>query len=125
MNSSIERPLFYEGEILGAADLTTGAEYLRGQVARHERHLHLWGIAFGLFLKGEDKQTDTGATYQDVTLAAGSAIDGTGRETVVAEDKQLPDDVFDQSNVATTDIKAWYPVFLMGQQPTDSNLRGL
>ena len=114
MSNPIERPLFYEGEVLGAADLTTGIEYPRGQLARHERNLHLWGIASGLKLTGKDKQTAGGETYKDVTLSAGLAIDGTGREVVVPEDAQLREDVFDQSNVAITNPEAWYPVFLMG-----------
>ena len=114
MSNPIERPLFYEGEVLGAADLTTGVEYQRGQLARHERNLHLWGIASGLELSGKDKQTAGGEKYQDVTLSAGLAIDGTGREVVVPEDAQLREDVFDQSNVAITNPDALYPVFLMG-----------
>lgn len=114
MSNPIERPLFYEGEVLGAADLTTGVEYSRGQLARHERNLHLWGIATGLKLTGKDKQTAGGEKYQDVTLSAGLAIDGTGREVVVPEDAQLREDVFDQSNVAITNPDALYPVFLMG-----------
>lgn len=115
MSDPIERPLFYEGEILGAADLSAGVEYPRGQLARHERALHLWGIAQGLGVTGKDKQTGDGKNkYKDVTLAAGMAIDGTGREVLVVEDTQLREDLFDQSNVATTKSTDWYPVFLMG-----------
>ncbi len=114
MSDPIQRPLFSEGEILGAADLTTGVEYPRGQLARHERNLHLWGIASGLKLAGKDKQTAKGENYQDVTLSAGLAIDGTGREVAVIEDTQLREDLFDQSNVATTTANDRYPVFLIG-----------
>ena len=45
-----ERPAFFEGQILAAADLTSAVDYGRAQVARHERYLHSWGIAEGLEL---------------------------------------------------------------------------
>ena len=85
MSITIERAVFYEGQILGAADLTTAAEYDRNQQARHERYLHLWGIAAGLQLTGKDKKDAQDRPYQEVTLGAGLAIDGWGREIVVTQ----------------------------------------
>lgn len=114
MNALIERPNFYEGQILGAADLEADAAHARGQLARHERYLHLWGIAQGLQLNAKDKQTAKGEKYQEITLTAGIAVDGTGREIVVPEDTLLSEDLFDQLNVAIQDDAAWYPVFLEG-----------
>ena len=49
--SVIERPFFFEGQILGAADLQAAVDHAAGQMARHERYLHLWGIATGLTLE--------------------------------------------------------------------------
>jgi hypothetical protein len=115
MASRIERPLFYENQILGASDLTAAVEYGRGQQARHERSLHLWGIANGLELTGQDKQTAQGVTYQEITLSPGIAIDGTGREIVVPEAERLSEDRFDQLNVAIADPEAYYPVFVTGR----------
>jgi hypothetical protein len=115
MASRIERPLFYENQILGASDLTAAVEYSRSQQARHERSLHLWGIASGLELTGNDKQTAQGVAYQDITLSPGIAIDGTGREIVIPEAERLSEDLFDQLNVAIADADAWYPVFLIGR----------
>ena len=115
MSSRIERPLFYENQILGAADLTAAVEHSRSQQARHDRSLHLWGIASGLELTGNDKQTAQGVAYQEITLSPGMAIDGTGREIVVPEAERLSEDVFDQLNVAIADQDAWYPVFLIGR----------
>jgi hypothetical protein len=115
MSSRIERPLFYENQLLGAADLTAAVEYSRGQQARHERFLHLWGIAEGLALKGQDKQTLNGTPYKEITLSPGMAIDGTGREIVVPEAEKLGEDLFDQSNRAIADKTAWYPVTLTGR----------
>jgi hypothetical protein len=115
MASRIERPLFYENQILGASDLTAAVEYSRSQQARHERSLHLWGIASGLELTGTDKQTAQGVTYQEITLSPGIAIDGTGREIVIPEAERLSEDLFDQLNVAIADTDAWYPVFVTGR----------
>jgi hypothetical protein len=115
MASRIERPLFYENQILGAADLTASVEYGRNQQARHERSMHLWGIASGLALKGTDKQTAQGAEYQEITLAPGVAFDGTGREIVIPEAERLSEDRFDQLKVEISDPDAWYPVFLTGR----------
>lgn len=118
MASIIERPAFYEGQILAGADLNAGVDHARGQMARHERHLHLWGIAAGLELRGQERKTAGGATYQEVTVTAGVAIDASGREIVLAADTRLPDAVFDQSNVSVGQqdaTAAWYPVFLTGR----------
>jgi hypothetical protein len=115
MSNRIERSIFYEAQILGAEHLERTVEHSRGQQARHERHLHVWGIAHGLALTGKDKQTAQGTNYQEVTLSAGMAIDGTGREIVVPEAERLSEDLFDQLNVAITDKEAQYPVFLIGR----------
>ena len=115
MNNRIERPLFYENQLLSAADLTAAVAYSRGQQARHERALHLWGIAQGLALDSKDKQTLTGTPYKEITLLPGMAIDGTGREIVVPEAAKLSEDLFDQLNRAIADKAAWYPVTLTGR----------
>jgi hypothetical protein len=118
MASTIERPAFYEGQILAGADLNAGVDHARGQLARHERLLHLWGIADGLELKGRDRKTATGSPYQEVTVTAGMAVDGSGREVVVPAETRLPDEVFDQLNVSVGQLPGaviWYPVFLTGR----------
>jgi hypothetical protein len=117
MNDVIERPTFYEGQILGAADLQAGVDHAAGQMARHERYLHLWGIASGLTLDKQDRGTagPPPVPYVEVTLKAGVAIDGTGREVVVPEDTPLSEAGFDQSNVFVgADKSDWFPVFLVG-----------
>ena len=120
MSSRIERPLFYENQLLGAADLTSTVEYSRGQQARHERFLHLWGIAEGLGLSSTDKQTLDGTSYKEITLSPGVAIDGTGREIVVPEAVLLSAELL--LNVAIADPNAWYPVLLTGRdEPASQN----
>ena len=118
MASMIERPSFYEGQILAGADLNAAVDHARGQAARHERYLHLWGIAQGLDLKGDDKKTAAGVAYKEVTVTAGMAVDASGREIVLPADRHLPDEVFDQLNVSVGQLpgaEVWYPVFVTGR----------
>lgn len=119
MADRIERPVFYEGQVLGAADLSAGVEHARGRSARHDRYLHLWGIAEGLVLTGKEKKTATDQEYQEVAVSAGMAIDGTGREIVVPEPEILSEDLFSQlqltGGISNEDLKkTWFPVFLRG-----------
>src|SRR5262245_47631178 len=119
MSDQIQRPLFFEGQILGALDLEAALEYARGQDARHERYLHTWGIASGLKLSPTPKQLELpgGVTvdYVEVLLSPGVAVDGHGREIVVPEERRLSEDDFDQLNVAINDPAALYPVLLIGR----------
>jgi len=113
-----ERPVFFEGQILAAADLTSAVDYGRAQVARHERYLHSWGIGEGLTLTTTHK-TDptTGKNYVEVTLDQGVAIDGTGREIVVPGPVPLSTTDFSIANpsgLANTD----YPILLHGVDST-------
>lgn len=121
MSDAVERPIYSEGQVLGAADLNAGVEHARGRAARHERYLHTWGIAWGLELTPKEKSTEVGGQtvkYVEVTLAPGVAIDGRGREIVVAEKKRLSEDDFDQLNVTVQDADALYPVYLRGLEQT-------
>ena len=118
MSDVIDRPIFVEGQILAAADLQASQDHATGQVARHERALHSWGIASGLALTKQDRSTaDTPPRpYVDVTLAMGMAVDGTGREIVVTADARLAEADFAQSNVSFGAAStAWFPVFLIGR----------
>lgn len=109
-----ERPAFFEGQILAAADLTSAVDYGRGQLARHERYLHSWGVAEGLTLTPASK-TDpkSGKDYVEVTLGKGVAIDGTGREIVVPESQLLSTNEFSIANPSAV-LNTAYPVLLNG-----------
>ena len=109
-----ERPAFFEGQILAAADLTSAVDYGRGQLARHERYLHSWGVAEGLTLARASK-TDpkSGKGYVEVTLGKGVAIDGTGREIVVPGSQLLSTNEFSIAN-PTAVLNTAYPVLLNG-----------
>ncbi len=112
-----ERPVFFEGQILAAADLTSAVDYGRAQVARHERYLHSWGIGEGLALTTTPKTDISGNNYVEVTLDQGVAIDGTGREIVVPGPVPLSTTDFSIANpsgLANTD----YPILLHGIDST-------
>ncbi|MFI6638403.1 hypothetical protein [Streptomyces sp. NPDC050504] len=108
------RPVFHEGQVLAAGDLTAVVEHARGAHARHTRHLHDWGVAEGLGLLAEPR-TDplTGARYVEVSAAPGIAVDGTGREIVLAEPVVLRESDFEEVNGADQPTDEPYPVFLL------------
>lgn len=124
------RPLFLDGAILGAADLTALSTLDRDRDARHARHLHTPGVAAGLELVTEERSTATGETFVDVTLTAGYAIDGTGREIVVGDAlpvsadrfvSEIPNPVQDFDLDPSGNTTVFYPVFVHG---LDSELTG-
>jgi hypothetical protein len=113
------RPVFSDGAILGAGDLTALEQLDRDRDARATRHLHTPGVGAGLELHPEDRQTDSGAGYVDVTVQPGYAIDGSGRELVVGAPLPVPWDRFtaDIPNPVTqpaSTVTVWYPVFIHG-----------
>ncbi|HEY3284057.1 MAG TPA: tail fiber domain-containing protein [Armatimonadota bacterium] len=74
-----QRPRFYEGQYLGADDLSAAVGYGRVQAARHALGAHAWGIAVGLQLK--ENPLPGGAV--DVFIMPGYAWDGFGRPLAV------------------------------------------
>ncbi len=116
---SISHPLFTDGAVLAAADLTALETSSRDRDARHARHLHTPGVCAGLALTTESRTTTAGAAYVDITLQPGYAVDGTGRELVVAEAMPLSPDVFLTDNPNPTmesgqTRTVWCPVFIRG-----------
>ncbi|MFO1119693.1 MAG: hypothetical protein U1E38_06150 [Rhodospirillales bacterium] len=103
MNDVVSRPIYYEGQILGPADLLDAIEYARAKRERHDRYLHRWGIVDGLTL------TSTGAR---LFVEPGIAIDGYGREIVVTDRLGLTADDFRRVQGTSADAAALYPVFL-------------
>ena len=113
------RPAFVDGAILAAADLSSLQSTARDRDARHARHLHTPGVCSGLELVSEKRTTTSGVDYVDVTMTAGYAVDGTGRELVLAADQQLSPDRFlaDNPNPPKEpgkNFSVWHPVFVRG-----------
>lgn len=125
MATTVLRPTFYEGQVLAAGDLTATVDQARGAAARHNRYLHDWGIAEGLELT-KAPQTDqiTGQPYFAITLQPGVAVDGTGREVVVASPVPLAEAMFREVNGGDKPTDQLYPVFLAGrdQEPQTVSL---
>ena len=113
------RPLFSDGAILAAADLTALGGLDRDRDARHARHLHTPGVSAGLELRATEQQTPAGVPFVEVTLQTGHAIDASGRELVVAEPLPVSAVRFVSENPSPrlqlgSTITVWYPVFLHG-----------
>jgi hypothetical protein len=123
------RPVFSDGAILGAADLTALGQLDRDRDARHARHLHTPGVAAGLELATEKRATESGAAYVEVTLQPGYAVDGTGRELVVGAALPVSPDRFtgDTPNPVKqpgSDVTVWYPVFVRGVDASIASTNG-
>jgi len=127
MSNPIQRPIFNDGQILNAVDLGDSVDYARGQLARHERYLHSWGIAYGFELKTAPKtDASTGNSYVEVTVTAGLAIDGRGREIVLTADQLLDPSTFPTAGVYDPASKdPWYPVYVRGVLPPPVALTSL
>lgn len=84
-----QRPTFYEGQYLGAEDLSQAVDYNRFQLARHSLGGHTWGIVVGLELEEVDAP---GGSGKEVRVTPGFAFDGFGRQIVVAGTVKVPAD---------------------------------
>jgi hypothetical protein len=87
-----QRPQFFEGQYLGAEDLTATVEYSRLLAQRHDLGAHTWGIAIGLSLVTTPTPDGSGAVT--VSISPGYAWDGFGRPIVVLARYQVPADLF-------------------------------
>lgn len=88
---STQRPHFFEGQYLGADDMTTALEYGRTYTRRHALGGHTWGIAMGLGL--EESLSPAGVV--EVYLLPGFAWDGYGRQLTVLGPKKLSPGMFE------------------------------
>jgi hypothetical protein len=85
-----ERPQFYEGQYLEAADLMAVIDYPRAQLGRVLVGAHTWGIALGLDLVEVPGPNGT----LDVFVEPGYAWDGFGRAIVVGTPTKLVGSLF-------------------------------
>ncbi|HEY2218531.1 MAG TPA: hypothetical protein VGH35_04275 [Gaiellaceae bacterium] len=80
---TLERPAFFDGQRLTAADLAAAVEYELELRRLHNRALHGWGIALGFPVVG-----GRGAT--SVSVGPGLALDSLGRELVLGHSLERP-----------------------------------
>ena len=101
---AIKRLNYFKGEFLHEQDFKDEQQYHIDMLRVHNKNLHTWGIADGLdvaFTAGEKK----------VTVKAGSAVDGTGRQIVLLQDKNI-----DLSTAAGT---SFYITVAYAEAPSD------
>jgi hypothetical protein len=114
--TEIQRPNFYEGQYLGAADLIAAQEYQRQQDQRHRLAAHTWGIAAGLEL-AEIQRPGAGADVVDVYVQPGYATDGFGRPIVVLTPYKIPETFFAQfTRLDEPEKGRWISVWLRYQE---------
>jgi hypothetical protein len=90
MSSQTFRPRFFEGQYLGAEDLTAIVEHDRVEDARHALGAHTWGIAIGLQIK---PITQPDGSLQ-MAVQPGYAWDGFGRPIVLLAPAPIPPALF-------------------------------
>lgn len=78
----LNRPAFFDGQQLTAADLDAVRRYHEELLWLHQRYLHNWGIASGLTVTGAK-----GATT--VEVSPGYAVDAEGRSIVLTTPEAL------------------------------------
>jgi hypothetical protein len=79
----VERPLYFDGQRLTAADLTAGSDYARTMRQLHNRALHGWGVAVGLGASGARGD-------KSVNVEPGLALDCSGRELLLTAAQDVP-----------------------------------
>jgi hypothetical protein len=72
----LERPAFFDGQLLTAADLAAVQGYERELGWLHNRALHDWGVAFGMYVHG--RRGD-----RAVQVEPGYALDCKGRDLIL------------------------------------------
>lgn len=92
MGAFDQRPRFFEGQYLSAADLSAVVDYLRGAQARQALGVHTWGIGLGLNLI--ENPAPGAANRREVILQPGWARDGFGRQLVVQQPTRLAESLF-------------------------------
>lgn len=85
MATRLERPRFFEGQYIGAADLEAVIAYARDLGREHALGAHSWGVATGLDLV-ESAAEGGGVDY---FVLPGFGWDGYGRPLVLLEPKQV------------------------------------
>jgi hypothetical protein len=75
----LERPNYFTGRLLGAADFTAEQSYFLDRLRRHNRLLHGYGVVCGLQVRCADPASAV------ITIDPGYAIDAWGDEIFVGE----------------------------------------
>jgi hypothetical protein len=82
----IQRPKFFNGQLLTDVDLKTGLDYVMEKNKLHNRHLHGWGVVCGLKVKCYPCCQGHGSSGK-VVVEPGYAIDCCGNDIVVCQEQ--------------------------------------
>lgn len=107
-DDSITRVNYFEGQFLRTQDFTDEQAYHVAMRRRHNLSQHAWGIVSGL----EVVQTE-GNFY----VQPGAAVDGYGRELILAEKKALPPKAFEAKGSKELDVWLIYDLQSSDQPP--------
>lgn len=77
-DNSLQRPNFFEGQLLTASDFQAEQDYFLEKHRHHNRYVHGWGVVWGLHVAlSTDKQS--------VVISPGCALDCMGNELILPE----------------------------------------
>jgi hypothetical protein len=113
-DTSRTRVHYFERQFLGAQDFEAEQQYHLAMRRRHNIAQHRWGIVVGLEL-GRD---DDGSLW----VLPGMAIDGYGRELILAERQQLATGEFAAKDSDTLDV--WIEYERLGSDTRSQRMRG-
>lgn len=82
---NLQRPHFFDGRLLTAADFQAEQDYLRDRHRRHLRCMHGMGVVSGLQVTVEGRGTGT-----RVTVSPGFAVDAVGNEIELESPVTVP-----------------------------------
>lgn len=111
-DSPISRVRYYDRQILRSSDFTDEQAYHLAQRRRHNIAGHIWGIVYGLEL-AQDRNGDLG-------VQVGMAIDGYGRELILAQYQPIEAGIFDDKGSEILDVYLEYTQQSSQESPPDS-----
>ena len=104
MNGNVvARPQFSEGQVLSASALDLGVDYARESLERHSLDAHTAGVVHGLQIVFHPQAMP--GTGNDAYVAAGMAVDSSGRQINVLADTLLAAGVLGSE-------PGWYPAYV-------------
>lgn len=98
-NDTIARVRFFEGQFLGADDMTDEQAYHIAMRRRHNLAHHTWGIVAGLEIVRTEGQ---------FLVLPGLAVDGYGREVILQQYEVIPLTAFEDKGTDTLDVFIQY-----------------
>ncbi|MFN2462111.1 MAG: hypothetical protein ABR591_15765 [Candidatus Velthaea sp.] len=87
----VDRPSFFEGQVLSASELELVVDYARNALETHDAVAHTWGVVDGLQLQTQPAGARDG-TPVALVVSPGLAVDQLGRQIEIVTQITLPHD---------------------------------